>query len=91
MDEFLYQIELTRINSITKQPNLIKELSNSMEVTGRQIVNLLRRNLSIKQVVLSGLSADSRTIQITTIYKYGLYVSARQHYFELDLDIFKTA
>ena len=60
-----------------------------MEVTGRQIVNLLRRNLSIKQVVLSGLSADSRTIQITTIYKYGLYVSARQHYFELDLNISK--
>ena len=92
MDEFLYQIELIRINSITKQHLLLKEMSKlssqCVNISGK-IARLLVRSQAMQQVALRGLQHDDRIVQIATIYQYSLYIAARQRYFDLNLDISK--
>lgn len=94
LNEFLYNLELGKLETITKSAQLIAQMRNFTHAyvqipNTRKLTRPILRDKSNKDLVLKGLKHNSLEIQITTVYRYALYLATRDRYFELQLNIDK--
>lgn len=94
MDEFLYKIELSKLNTLNTASALIKQMgiltSQYIKIPGTNTLKqVLHRNRQQQNITLTGLVINDLDFQITTIYTYALYLETRDKYFELGFNINK--